>query len=149
MVFRQRKTPATCTSTSLPQEFPIIQEVSSPPLITTIISLLHNGQQVQEGLRQTITEAHHKEALKEKLKKDNQWDDYTLSMVAWADFHSALQLIPRSHRVSIAKLSHQLWNTNKQNNRYYGAVDKCPICLTESESIQHVHNCQHKLAVEA
>jgi hypothetical protein len=54
--------------------------------------------------------------------------------------------VPRSHRVSITKLSQGLWNTNVQNGKFYGHLNTCPYCHTEKETIQHIFVCDHKIA---
>ncbi len=69
-------------------------------------------------------------------------------MVAWPSFYQALCRIPRSHRISIMKLSHRLWNTNYQNSKYYGETDNCPICQASKETVEHVYRCQHPAAIE-
>ncbi len=48
--------------------------------------------------------------------------------------------IPRSQKVSICKLVNGLWNTNVQNNKYYGSSDNCPFC-SSSETLTHVFTC--------
>jgi hypothetical protein len=52
--------------------------------------------------------------------------------------------VPRFHRISITKLSHQLWNTNCQNNKYYGQSAACPICQHPNETIAHIFRCSHE-----
>lgn len=42
----------------------------------------------------------------------------------------------------IAKLIHNLVNTNKQNNKYYGTSPLCPSCNIEIETMAHVLTCQ-------
>jgi hypothetical protein len=51
--------------------------------------------------------------------------------------------VPQSHRISIMKLSHQLWNTNHQNMKYYGQPELGPICTKLSETTAHIYKCQH------
>ncbi len=48
--------------------------------------------------------------------------------------------ISRCHQVSICKLTNGLWNTNKQNHRYYGTPNNCPYCFSP-ESLVHVFTC--------
>jgi hypothetical protein len=59
-------------------------------------------------------------------------------------YKTAFTKILRSHRISISKLSHQLWNTNFQNNKYYGQLETCPICQHMSESSEHIFWCPHR-----
>lgn len=61
----------------------------------------------------------------------------------WKTFYGAYRTIPRAHRVSIMKLSHQLWNTNAENNKYCSTNDACHVCTAQWETLDHVHQCQH------
>jgi hypothetical protein len=83
-----------------------------------------------------------------KVKKDNGWTDEQLHQVEWSEYHRALRGIPRLHRVSIAKLSHQLWNTNYQNKKYYGTPATCTLCGNSPETPDHIYCCSHPAAVE-
>jgi hypothetical protein len=62
--------------------------------------------------------------------------------IHWEAYHKALQKHLRSHRISITKLSYSLWNTNKQNHRYYRETSLCPSCKLVTEDIAHVFTCQ-------
>jgi hypothetical protein len=56
--------------------------------------------------------------------------------------------ISRSHRVSIAKLSHQLWNTHSQNHKYYGTPATCTLCGNSPEMPNHIYCCTYPAALE-
>jgi hypothetical protein len=45
------------------------------------------------------------------------------------------------------KLSHQLWNTNVQNNKFYRLPETCILCNISPESIDHIYKCTHPSAV--
>jgi hypothetical protein len=45
------------------------------------------------------------------------------------------------------KMSHQLWNTNQQNGKFYGEDNRCPICETEIETLNHIYCCKQASAV--
>jgi hypothetical protein len=79
--------------------------------------------------------------------KDNSWNNEQFHSISWSAYHQAIKKIPRSHRISISKLSHQLWNTNCQNQKYYGESNLCPICNVTPESIDHLYKCEHPSAV--
>jgi hypothetical protein len=115
-------------------------------LLTNIITLHHNSVTIMEGLDRLVHHAIHKPALQEKLMKDNAWTDEQIASVAWEEYFTALRQLPRSHRISIAKLSHKLWNTNQQNQKFYGTSDKCILCNSQTESIYHIYQCTHPLA---
>jgi hypothetical protein len=66
--------------------------------------------------------------------------------VDWLAYNKALHAVPRYSRVTITKLSHNLWNTNVQNNKYYGTSDLCPCCQMKPETVNHVTQCHSPTA---
>jgi hypothetical protein len=56
--------------------------------------------------------------------------------------------LPRSHRISITKLSHQLWHTSCQDHKYYGNSPECTLCQTKHETLSPVYTCHSKAAQE-
>jgi len=107
----------------------------------------YNGEAILEGLEKVIHHNVHLPVLKSKLQKDNDWMEATLDTVTWDEYYSALRQLPRSHRISIMKLSHQLWNTNVQNNKFYGSSETCVLCNISPESIDHIYKCTHLSAI--
>lgn len=47
------------------------------------------------------------------------------------------------------KLSHQLWNMNMQNRKFYGMPDTCILCTSFPESIDHIYQCPHHQSAAA
>ena len=86
--------------------------------------------------------------LKQKLLKDNLWMDKIFDTINREAYHGALRTLPCAHQISIAKLSHQLWQTKVRNHRFYQQSDKCPLCQTVSETWTHVLSCDHLVAQE-
>ncbi len=76
-----------------------------------------------------------------KLEKDNKWQGNQFDNIDWKFYRSAFMKHRQPYRVSISKLSHQLWNTNILNEKFYGQSNICPICLTEPETWKHVVTC--------
>jgi hypothetical protein len=113
-----------------------------------IISLTSNGTEIVEDVLPTVRRATYGNDLKQKLMKDNLWMDNTFDMINWEAYHGALRTLPHAHQISIAKLSHQLWQTNVRNHRFYQQSDKCPLCQTVSETWTHVLSCDHSVAQE-
>jgi hypothetical protein len=111
-------------------------------MLTHVITIHHKGVIVTEGLDRVVNHNINKPALKEKLMKDNAWTEEQVESVAWEEYYMALRDILRSHRASIAKLSHKLWHTNQQNQKYYGLPDTCILC----KSIDHIYQCTHPSA---
>jgi hypothetical protein len=141
-VYPKRKSPS-----SINQLHPEVehQEVT---LATQIITVHHDTKPIIEGLDRIVHHEHHQELLQSKLMKDNSWSDEQFLQVEWREYYRALRGISRSHRVSIAKLSHQLWNTNSQNHKYYGTPDTCTLCGISSETSDHIYCCTHLSALE-
>jgi hypothetical protein len=113
-----------------------------------VITPLLQGKVCQEDLRKNILKVLHYPKLQEKIMKDNQWDHTTFHLIDWNAYNKAIQSIPRSHRISITKLSHQLWHTNHQDYRYYGNSPECPLCQKNHETIPHVYTCPSTAAQE-
>jgi hypothetical protein len=126
----------------------LAQDLTQPTLTlnTEVMMIKNKDKPLLENIRSIVTADHYSSPLQQNLMKDNMWDEDTFQMIAWRDFERALQTLPRSHRVSIMKLTHQLWNTNTQSHKYYGDDDKCPICGDRAETTHRVHTCQHKSA---
>jgi hypothetical protein len=95
----------------------------------------HTNRYINPGVQQSITA---------ETPKDNQWTHQQFTQIDWKAFHIAFCRVPRSHRLSITELSHQLWNTNCQNNKYYGQSTVCPICQHPNETIAHIFQCPHE-----
>jgi len=108
----------------------------SPPDVT----VLHNGEAVTRGLPQLVAAECHYEALKLKLNKDNKCSEAVFLDVDWTCYHKAMLDLPRPHRLSISKLSHGLWNTNEQNNKYHQQAVSSPLC-TALVMQAHVFSC--------
>jgi hypothetical protein len=121
-----------------PQQIPINPRNLTEKMVTHVITINHNGEAILEGLEKVIHHNVHQPALKSKLQKDNDWTEETLDTVTWDEYYAALQQLLRSCRISIMKLSHQLWNTNVQNNKFYGLPETCILCNISPESIDHI-----------
>jgi hypothetical protein len=115
--------------------------------LSHVITILLQGQPIQQDLRSTLHTLEYAEPLQRQIMKDNNWTEEQFHSVSWSAYHQAIRRIPRSHRILISKLSHQLWNTNCQNSKFYGESDLCPICNTTPETIPHLYQCCHPSAV--
>jgi len=113
------------------------------PLQSHVITAVYRGEPLLGNIQQTIVNENYKLPLQLKLQKDNGWTSEQFSLIDWLAYQRAFQKQPRSHRISIAKLSHQLWNTNSQNHKYYGQNDLCPYCKQSSETMTHIFTCTH------
>jgi hypothetical protein len=146
------QTPAM--ETSLPMQTPVlsaafvtdptfnnyISALDSTPM-SHVITVLHNDTVLIGDIRTINQDFEYSQPIREKLRKDNSWTDDQINMVDWDSFYIAMQKIPRSHCISIMKLSHQLWNTNIQNNKYYNQIASCPMCGHSLETASHIFKC--------
>jgi hypothetical protein len=60
----------------------------------------------------------------------------------------AIKCLTRSQQITVAKLIHNLANTNVQNHRYYNKSPKCPCCTIVDETLDHVLSCTSAAATE-
>ena len=111
-----------------------------------VITVFHRGAPLFASLQETVINELHRRPLQLKLQKDNNWTDTHFCNVDWEAFNTAIGQLPRAHRISISKLSHQLWNTNEQNRKYYGQSELFPYCRTHAETLPHIYTCQHSAA---
>jgi hypothetical protein len=68
-------------------------------------------------------------------------------MIDWDSHGLAFRRLSRQRKISTAKLIHQLINTNRQNNLYYGDSTTCPCCKQIEESFLHVLSCSAVSAI--
>lgn len=109
--------------------------------ISHVITALYRGEPLVTSIKLLVEEVVYRIPLQVKLQKDNSWTDEQFLLVDWEAYKHAFRRQPRSHRVSIAKLSHQLWNTNVQNCKFYGQSDLCPYRCGHSETLSHMFTC--------
>ncbi len=110
-----------------------------------VISIAHGHNILKAHLDKTIKQQCHLDALKQMIIKDNCWTDNQFNKNI---HYKRLCSTSCSHRVSIMKLGHQLWNTNAQNRKFYGHSDLCPLCNQHMEDFEHIFICQSQHAVE-
>jgi hypothetical protein len=120
-----------------------LQAIQAYTLPSRVITILHKGVVINTHLLQTLRKERHSANLQEKLMKDNKWSKAQFDLVDWESYHKAILTVPRAHRTSIVKLSHQLWNTNHQNSKYYGQDASCHACSNHPETLDHVYTCSH------
>jgi hypothetical protein len=120
--------PGQSSATPVPNDSAVIIQGSD------ILSLLTIAQPT--GINRLIQGKHHHETLKVKIMKDNFWTDDQFNKVAWQEFHSAFKGVSCSHRISITKMTNQLWHSNSQNKKFYGSSDICSVCNSIPEMIE-------------
>jgi hypothetical protein len=61
--------------------------------------------------------------------------------VDWMAHEQAYKHIMRNQQISIVKLIHNLANTNRQNQLFYGTSNLCPGYQSLEETFKHVLKC--------
>ena len=117
-------------------------------LPSQVITVIHNKGIVLSPLRALVSRILHRHPLQQKLQRDNNWTEQQYSLIDWPAYQRAIDKHPRSHRISITKLSHLLWNTNQQNSHYYGESSMCPSCKRVTEDTTHIYTCPQLEVVE-
>jgi len=112
------------------------------------VSILHKNKVTKSGLPQQILANLRYHRLKEKIQRDHNWSDHQFHLIDWESYHAAIITIPRTHRLSILKLSHKLWNTNVQNAKFYGHGNIFSVCTLHPETWEHLFCCQDVKARE-
>ncbi len=125
-----------------------LQEAVDQSPLSHVVSVYHNKMTITGDIRAYISDLAYSSPLQAKLRKDNDWDLTQFQLIDWEAYHAAQRHIPRAHRISIVKLSNQLWNVNQQNNKYYGESAACPICSHPIETTAHVFKCHHPEAID-
>jgi len=125
-------------STSHPNSLPV----------THMISVLHEEHAVHSNLSNLIRNQLHHKPIKGKLHKDDSWKEVTFSSIDWEGYKDAYLSLSHQWQISITKMSHQLWNTNVQNNRYYAETPLCLLCHLHQETADHVYMCTESSALE-
>jgi hypothetical protein len=111
-----------------------------------VTPLIH-GEACKLDLQTSLLIQLHQPPLQLKLMKDNQWEPDTYRKIDWEAYGKAIKRFPRSHHISITKLSHQLWHTNRQARKFYVKSAICPLCQKEDETLQHVYMCQSTVRI--
>jgi hypothetical protein len=118
------------------------------PFMSTT-DILQQGQPITSSIPQLLRHQYYYRPLQEKLMKDNKWMIEIFNRIDWQSYGLAIAKFPRSQQISITKLSHQLWNTNCQNAKYYGESDQCPICAEAAETLTHLYTCPSNHGITA
>jgi len=92
---------------------------------------------------QMLAQAHHSQPLVDYILRKTGWSKSTFNRVDWDSHHRAFRRLTRFQRISTTKLVHNLMNTNRQNNLFYGMSNSCPGCNNHEETLEHVLRCSY------
>ena len=90
----------------------------------------------------------HQQQIIDYVKKRSNWNDITFQQVHWDAHESAFTSLSRNNQVMVAKLIHNLANTNAQNAKFYGKSPSCPCCLLHDETLAHIFSCPSEGSIE-
>jgi hypothetical protein len=112
------------------------------------IRLIYDNSTLTTKLYKTMSSSLHRKNIVTRIKQKSQWDDTTFQQVHWDAHEAAFSSLSHSNRVMVAKLQHNLINTNHQNARFYGKSPKCPCFLSHVETLDHLLSCSSEGAAE-
>jgi hypothetical protein len=72
------------------------------------------------------------------VKKKSKWTDREFTQVNWDAHGKAFKSLTTGNQIMVAKLIHNIVNTNQQNNQLYGKSPLCPCCTTANETHPHL-----------
>jgi hypothetical protein len=107
------------------------------------VRLIHDNTVITSKVYQTLAQAMHEKPITEYIQRKAKWSPYVFSLVNWDAHERAFKCLTRQQKISVAKLVHNLVNTNRQNHLYYKTSPLCPICGLAEETLEHVLTCNH------
>jgi hypothetical protein len=90
----------------------------------------------------TLDKIHHDDQLKQYILRKTQWSATAFNKVNWKAHQRAFSRMTKFQQIALAKLVHNLANTNRQNFLLYKSTPLCPICNKYEETFQHVLQCR-------
>mmetsp|Transcript_21347 Transcript_21347/g.30524 ORF Transcript_21347/g.30524 Transcript_21347/m.30524 type:complete len:447 (-) Transcript_21347:1241-2581(-) len=109
--------------------------------------LYYSGSIVTTVFRNIIYEQMFTRDLSENIQKKSNWTAGQFGQIAWEAYGAAFRRMTIFQQISVAKLSHGLWNTGAQKQLYGQDPDGlCPVCNQELETVNHIVQCNHHTA---
>jgi hypothetical protein len=105
------------------------------------IRLIHDNAILTTKLYKTMASELHWQGLINYIIKKSKWSTSTFNLVHWDSHELAVNRLSRPNQVMVAKLQHNLVNTNSQNAKYYRKCHSCPCCKSTEETLAHVFSC--------
>ncbi len=105
------------------------------------IRLIYDNSLLTTKIYKTMASELHRKNIVAYIIKKCKWSVTTFHQVHWNAHELAFSRLSRPNQVMVAKLQHNLVNTNTQNARYYGKSSLCPCCLSTEETLSHVFSC--------
>jgi hypothetical protein len=106
------------------------------------VRLLHNNSAITvKQLYKALSTAQHSATLQNHIMKKANMPIQFFNLIGWNANERYFMCLTRGQQIATTKIIHQLVNTNRQNNIYYGSSPLCPCCLDTEETFQHVLSC--------
>jgi len=105
------------------------------------VQLLHNHSVITSKWYTTMSKQKHNESLKQYILKKTKCHPRLFDKVDWEAHQSAFRRLTRFQQIGIAKIIHNLANTNRQNSLLYHTSSLCPLCQMKEETFEHVLTC--------
>jgi hypothetical protein len=128
---------------------PTLKQMRMPCLLPGYaIRLVYDGSTITNKLYKTMSIALHGQKFVSYLKQKHNWTDHMFRSIHWNAHERAFKSHTRTNQIMIAKIIHNLVNTNYQNNKFYGKSPLCPCCQTSAETLQHILSCTSQGSTE-
>jgi hypothetical protein len=102
---------------------------------------ISENQQITSRFLRVIMAAMHDGSLRQHIKKRANWSDEIFDKVDWVAHYQAFKSFKRLQRLSISKLVHGLYHTNREAHKTYGHTSNCPCCNSTEETFNHIFTC--------
>ena len=102
---------------------PTVRKPLPPPGFR--IRLLYESSVITSKVQSALQNSFHGSSIEEHILKKTKWTRRVFNLVHWDAHERAFRCLSRGRQYSTAKIIHQLVNTNRQNQLYYG---HSPLC---------------------
>jgi hypothetical protein len=109
------------------------------------VRLRYHKSAITSKQYKTLGNIHHDDQLQYILLK-SQWSATVFNKVNWKAHQQAISRMTKFQQIALAKLVHNLANTNRQNFLLYKSTPLCPLCNDYEETFQHVLQCREASA---
>jgi len=89
----------------------------------------------------TLSKQKYDQLLKLYILKKTKWHLRLFDKVDWEAHQRAFRKQTRFQQIGLAKIIHNLANTNRQNSLLYNTNPLCPLCEISEETFEHVLTC--------
>jgi hypothetical protein len=117
------------------------QKKMPSPVPNYAVQLVYEGSTITSRLYHIMSQQLHRKAITDYIKKKSVWTDRIFLQVNWDAHEMAFNQLTHSNQIMVAKLIHNVVNTNIQNHKFYGKSPLCPCCHIKDETLPHLPSC--------